>query len=118
MLTVWVLIVLLGLGFSWRIKSQKTFNRCENEFSVLLEKNTPMCYNDTLLVFDPKTWTSPPDGGLKSTINFDSEERAKYPWTNSSDEQCHQHSIRFGAKGSLPMRALVSFPGSGNTWLR
>ena len=98
---------------------EKTLNNsCENEFSVLLGKNTPMCYNDTFLVFNPKSLTRPLDGGLKVSINFDSEERAKYPWSNSSDEHCHHHSIRFAAKGSLQMRALVSFPGSGNTWLR
>ena len=90
---------------------EKTWNNsCEIEFSVLLGKNTPMCYNDTFLVFNPKSLTRPLDeGGLKSSINFDSEERPKYQWSNSSDEQCHQHSIRFGAKRSLPMRALVLF---------
>ena len=25
---------------------------------------------------------------------------------------------RFARKGSLPTRALVSYPGSGNTWIR
>ena len=34
------------------------------------------------------------------------------------DEHCSQFVTRFAAGHSLPTRALVSYPGSGNTWLR
>ena len=34
------------------------------------------------------------------------------------DDQCSQFVTRFAAQHSLPTRALVSYPGSGNTWLR
>ena len=36
----------------------------------------------------------------------------------SSDPECSQYRTRFVMRGSLPTRALVSFPGSGNTWTR
>ena len=32
--------------------------------------------------------------------------------------QCSEVTVRFAERGSLRMRALVSFPRSGNTWLR
>lgn len=43
--------------------------------------------------------------------------RKKYsPWPNS--EECGRYRIHFAKQKSLPMTALVSFPGSGNTWVR
>jgi len=37
-------------------------------------------------------------------------------WKNHP--QCRLLVTRFAQKGSLPSRALVSYPGSGNTWIR
>ena len=34
------------------------------------------------------------------------------------DGECSHHQTRFLARHSLPTRALVSYPGSGNTWTR
>ena len=42
----------------------------------------------------------------------------KHPWADSEVEECRDLGVRFAEQGSLDMRALVSFPGSGNTWLR
>ena len=38
------------------------------------------------------------------------------PWPRRPG--CSQWRTRFAAQGSLPPTALVSFPGSGNTWIR
>ena len=38
------------------------------------------------------------------------------PWPGRPG--CSQWRTRFAARDSLPPTALVSFPGSGNTWLR
>ncbi|OXA63465.1 uncharacterized protein LOC110845354 [Folsomia candida] len=38
------------------------------------------------------------------------------PWPN--DPQCSRFQIRFANKGAFKPRALLSFPGSGNSWLR
>ena len=37
-------------------------------------------------------------------------------WANLSG--CEHFVTKFGKLGSLPTRALASYPGSGNTWLR
>ena len=38
------------------------------------------------------------------------------PWSNSTD--CSHYKIQFAQIGSLDPTALVSFPGSGNSWTR
>ncbi|XP_042220420.1 uncharacterized protein LOC121865175 [Homarus americanus] len=40
-----------------------------------------------------------------------------YPWRTTKDE-CTNFATRFLVDGGAPVMALVSFPGSGNTWLR
>ena len=50
------------------------------------------------------------------SLQFDSEAKSFQPWKN--DTNCQQFLTQFAKKGSLPARALVSFPGSGNTWIR
>ena len=35
-----------------------------------------------------------------------------------SDPECSQYRTRFLVNFSLHTRALVSYPGSGNTWIR
>ena len=42
--------------------------------------------------------------------------KSKYFW--SSDPECSQYRTRFVVRQSLQTRALVSYPGSGNTWTR
>ena len=42
--------------------------------------------------------------------------KEKYFW--SSDPECSQYRTRFVVRHSLKTRALVSYPGSGNTWTR
>ena len=42
--------------------------------------------------------------------------RENYFW--SSDPECSQYRTRFVVRHSLQTRALVSYPGSGNTWTR
>ena len=34
------------------------------------------------------------------------------------EPQCSNFSTRFAVKNSIPLRALASYPGSGNTWIR
>ena len=52
------------------------------------------------------------------TIEFQLDGPVKFPFSNSDDPQCRQIKIRFANPNTLPMVALSSFPGSGNTWLR
>ncbi|XP_037084254.1 WSC domain-containing protein 1-like [Pollicipes pollicipes] len=40
----------------------------------------------------------------------------RWPWENV--EGCSHYGIRFAERGSLPVVALTSYPGSGNTWTR
>ena len=42
----------------------------------------------------------------------------KYPWKEVQDQECQKVDVMFAEEGSLPMMALVSFPRSGNSWLR
>ena len=39
-----------------------------------------------------------------------------YFW--ESDPECGKYRTRFVVSHSLPTRALISYPGSGNTWIR
>ncbi|ODM99376.1 WSC domain-containing protein 1 [Orchesella cincta] len=45
-----------------------------------------------------------------------SKEVYTYPWIR--DEQCKTFTVQFARKDNFKPRALVSFPGSGNSWLR
>ncbi|XP_049846131.1 WSC domain-containing protein 1-like [Schistocerca gregaria] len=47
---------------------------------------------------------------------LDHGRRAFSPWPFSAE--CARFQVHFARPRSLPMTALVSFPGSGNTWLR
>lgn len=51
--------------------------------------------------------------------------RLEFKWANwrerkvwPEDEECKNFTTRLARKGDLPMMALVSYPGSGNTWIR
>ncbi|XP_042234343.1 uncharacterized protein LOC121874310 isoform X2 [Homarus americanus] len=55
----------------------------------------------------PEQW--PPQHRIFSNLTH-------YPWVKN--EECANYSITFKPSGSLPTRALVSFPSSGNTWIR
>ena len=52
----------------------------------------------------------------KLTFQWDNNGKSKYFW--KSDHQCSQYSTRFVVRDSMQTRALVSYPGSGNTWTR
>ena len=52
----------------------------------------------------------------KLAVHIDVEGKSFHPWQN--DTRCQHFITQFAKKGSLPARALVSFPGSGNTWIR
>ncbi|XP_068231867.1 uncharacterized protein [Palaemon carinicauda] len=64
-------------------------------------------------------------GGLNSSdINFkyryeaivDKERKTKSLW--KYDKGCNDFQVYFAKKGALPVCALASYPGSGNTWTR
>lgn len=50
-------------------------------------------------------------------LNLDYSRQPYYPWRTTTDE-CANYATRFLVPGRAPIVALVSFPGSGNTWLR
>merc|ERR1719210_2751830 len=54
--------------------------------------------------------------GDKLDIVFDTEGPVHSPWRNHT--HCSQFVTRFAEADSLPATALVSFPGSGSSWLR
>jgi len=49
-------------------------------------------------------------------IRYNMQGNTSFPWKD--DPQCSHFAIRFAEKDSLPLRALVSHPGSGNTLVR
>ena len=60
---------------------------------------------------------------VKSEIESDLLELKKsgqinFPFAESLNKECEDLDVRFAEAGSLRMMALVSFPGSGNSWLR
>ncbi|XP_066985112.1 uncharacterized protein [Macrobrachium rosenbergii] len=46
----------------------------------------------------------------------DKKRKSKNLWKN--DKECSEYKVYFAKKGSLPVCALASYPGSGNTWTR
>nr|XP_018917676.1 PREDICTED: WSC domain-containing protein 1-like [Bemisia tabaci] len=54
--------------------------------------------------------------GYLMAVEIDRKKKKFTPWPSS--EECRQYYIQFARQKSLPMTALVSFPGSGNTWVR
>ncbi|XP_023713195.1 WSC domain-containing protein 2-like isoform X1 [Cryptotermes secundus] len=54
--------------------------------------------------------------GISMGIEVDRNRKTFVPWPSS--EECSRYRIHFARQKSLPMTALVSFPGSGNTWVR
>ncbi|CAL4181621.1 unnamed protein product, partial [Meganyctiphanes norvegica] len=73
----------------------------------------------------PKATETPPIldksldyGKLPTTILiYDYKRPPYYPWKNTKDE-CSNYPTRFLAMGRRALVPLVSYPGSGNTWLR
>lgn len=57
------------------------------------------------------TAPSKPKTGLKWGIW-----NTSYPWPG--DKECGGFVTRIAKPGTIPMRALASYPGSGNTWIR
>ena len=50
------------------------------------------------------------------SLEWDTGGPTNYFWR--ADSQCGEYGTRFVARHSLQTRALVSYPGSGNTWIR
>ena len=55
-------------------------------------------------------------GGTKNELLLNSKVKSFCIWEN--DTKCDSFLTQFAMPGSLPTRALVSYPGSGNTWIR
>ena len=55
---------------------------------------------------------------LSDRARLEWEERGQTTQLWGDDEECQQYRTRFLLQNSLPARALVSYPGSGNTWTR
>ena len=49
-------------------------------------------------------------------VQFSLSHPQHHPWPGEGE--CGLLVTRFARRGSLPTRALVSYPGSGNTWVR
>ena len=61
------------------------------------------------------------DGNIHQTCAFQGEithmfELKYRPW--SDDPECQNYFVQFISNASQPPMALVSYPGSGNTWTR
>jgi len=54
--------------------------------------------------------------GVSSLLSLLGVDSYSYPW--NEDEQCKSFGVQFAKQGTFQPRALVSFPGSGNSWLR
>ena len=50
------------------------------------------------------------------SLHWETGGPTNYFWRD--DSECAGHGTRFLVRGSLRPRALVSYPGSGNTWTR
>ena len=63
---------------------------------------------------EPKIKLRSERGELQLEFTDQREEKTAWP----EDPECNHHKVRFLQKHSRPPTALVSFPGSGNSWLR
>ena len=55
-------------------------------------------------------------GEIDSNITWDTGGPQHVSWPK--DDTCKEHVTRFSVRHGLETRALVSYPGSGNTWIR
>ena len=58
------------------------------------------------------------DKEARLEIQFDPTRPSHNFWTQNDDKICFNLSTKFALSGSLPLLALASYPGSGNTWVR
>ena len=63
-----------------------------------------------------KSWTTGGTDSRKKELLLNSKAKSFRIWEN--DTKCDSFVTQFAMPGSLPTRALVSYPGSGNTWIR
>ncbi|XP_069693741.1 sialate:O-sulfotransferase 1-like [Periplaneta americana] len=70
--------------------------------------------NVVVVTVDPQLDSHLP--GISTGIEVDRSRKTFAPWPYS--EECGRYRIHFARQKSLPMTSLVSFPGSGNTWVR
>ena len=97
---VWSCIV-----FQWQ---QILAEHCYSDFHEV-------CTNDIRSLLNQRTLSTTKNGTREEQ---DGERTQRFPWIHSSEEQCRHLAVNFAPLGSLRMKALVSYPGSGNTWLR
>ncbi|KAK7077210.1 WSC domain-containing protein 1 [Halocaridina rubra] len=64
------------------------------------------------------SWTRKPISVYKYRYKdiINPSRKSKYSWQNDID--CNKFKVHFANNGALPIRALASYPGSGNTWTR
>ncbi|XP_071528311.1 uncharacterized protein [Panulirus ornatus] len=74
---------------------------------IISTPRLPVRFPTSLKKIKPQEW--PPQHRIFINLTH-------YPW--SKDDDCVNYSITFQPPGSLPTRALASFPSSGNTWIR
>ena len=55
---------------------------------------------------------------IRRRISFNTSGQVKHPWDQAEDAECRDVVVMFAEEDSLPMLALVSYPRSGNSWLR
>ena len=107
---LFVFIITINKNFkkenSEKIISEAEFN--ENESYIEQEDSTRR--DSTEIV------TTPLNGDMAVKITWDTGGPQHVSWPN--DETCRHHVTRFSVKHGLETRALVSYPGSGNTWIR
>ena len=62
------------------------------------------------------SWTTEVTERPKIELLLDFKAKSFRIWAN--DTKCDSFLTQFAMPGSIPTRALVSYPGSGNTWIR
>ena len=79
-----------------------------------------LCCLTLMLISHSKLVQSSSECDIKSrkTISFNTSGLVKHPWKQAEDAECRDVVVMFAEEDSLPMLALVSYPRSGNSWLR
>ncbi|XP_068082080.1 uncharacterized protein [Anabrus simplex] len=90
---------------------QPTTNSCP--FADTPTQSSPTCLDQRTSAMDHGTVAA---CGRPMRVELDRSRKSFTPWPYSED--CRRYHVHFARQKSLPMTALVSFPGSGNTWVR
>ncbi|KAF2366785.1 Sulfotransferase domain [Trinorchestia longiramus] len=96
-------------------EKSKNYNDTENEEIVAIN------YDDFQVKEVPLPFETEPRYQIafrrRTLLQWDYSRPAFFPWRGVPD-YCSNYPVRFLKPGSAPSLLLVSFPGSGNTWLR